>query len=269
MTTAPADPGRARPQGPKGRLLIGHVGMWNRDALGFLTRCAREFGDVVPIRLGPARMVVLSHPDLVEQVLVAQHASFDKGESHRLTRSLLGNGLLSSEGDFRQDRVGRRLYDQATEMSRLEYARHVLLTPETRKGRAPVWPRAIMCEWLCLSVGVLRAVLRSPRDLALDNLLLRQQLVVALRAQPRPKLQDADGAVRRAALRFADTRSGAPGGAPTPQLSATGKETPAHSARHAGAPTGPRRRPWLPRGSPPRPGADRCARAGAPTRRWP
>ena len=85
------------------------MGDWNRDAMGFLVRCARDYGDVVPIRLGPSRMLVLSHPDLVQEVLVAQHTNFDKGESHRLTRSLLGNSLLSSEGDFwrRQRRLAQ------------------------------------------------------------------------------------------------------------------------------------------------------------------
>jgi putative transposase len=47
-------------------------------------------------------------------------------------------------------------------------------------------------EWLCLAVGVLRNAFRSRRDLALENLLLRQQLVVALRSKPRPRLRHRD-----------------------------------------------------------------------------
>jgi hypothetical protein len=47
-------------------------------------------------------------------------------------------------------------------------------------------------EWLCLAVGVLRAPLRSQRDLALEHLLLRQQLAVALRPQRRPRLRRRD-----------------------------------------------------------------------------
>jgi hypothetical protein len=47
-------------------------------------------------------------------------------------------------------------------------------------------------EWLSLAVGVLRALLRSRRDLALENLLLRQQLAVALRSQRRPRLRQRD-----------------------------------------------------------------------------
>jgi len=97
------------PRGPRGSPLTGHAAEWNRDPLAFLTRCAREHGDAVPIRLGPVRFVVLSRPDLVEQVLVTDQRSFGKGSSHRLTRSLLGNGLLSSEGELwlRQRRLAQ------------------------------------------------------------------------------------------------------------------------------------------------------------------
>jgi hypothetical protein len=47
-------------------------------------------------------------------------------------------------------------------------------------------------EWLRLFVGVLRALLRRHRNLALENLLLRQQLAVALRGHPPPRLRRRD-----------------------------------------------------------------------------
>src|SRR5262245_33063643 len=49
-----------------------------------------------------------------------------------------------------------------------------------------------MLEWLWLLLGALPALLRSRRDLALENLLLRQQLSVAVRARPRPRLRRRD-----------------------------------------------------------------------------
>jgi len=47
-------------------------------------------------------------------------------------------------------------------------------------------------DWVVLLLGVLRAMLRRRQALVLENLLLRQQLAVALRARPRPRLRRRD-----------------------------------------------------------------------------
>ena len=86
------------PPGPPGRFLTGHLGELRRDLLGLYTRCAREYGDVALLRFGLRPVWVLSHPDLVEQVLTSRN--FIKHYALRLNRLLLGNGLLSSDGDF-------------------------------------------------------------------------------------------------------------------------------------------------------------------------
>src|SRR5436190_1697691 len=88
------------PPGPKGHFLSGHLPEFRRDPLGFVTRCAREYGDVVPFRFGPAPAILLSHPDLIEEVLVTQHQHFTRSRVHRAMRSLSGDGLLSSDGDL-------------------------------------------------------------------------------------------------------------------------------------------------------------------------
>jgi len=49
-----------------------------------------------------------------------------------------------------------------------------------------------MFKWLRILMGAVRSVLRSQRDLALENLALRQQLAVFKDARPRPRLTDAD-----------------------------------------------------------------------------
>jgi cytochrome P450 len=70
-----------------------------RDPLAFLTQCAREYGDFVPLRLGLRRGFLLNHPDLIEEVLVTQQRNFVKSPAVRRLR-VLGNGLVSSEGGF-------------------------------------------------------------------------------------------------------------------------------------------------------------------------
>jgi cytochrome P450 len=84
----------------KGEFLLGNLRDFRRDRLALFTRCARDHGDVVAVRLGHIPAVVLSHPDAIEQVLVTQSRNFIKHFLLRMNRLLLGNGLLTSEGDF-------------------------------------------------------------------------------------------------------------------------------------------------------------------------
>src|SRR4051794_31225154 len=97
------------PQGPRPRFLRGNLPEYSADRLGFIERCAREYGDYVPIKFGTRAAVLLNHPDLIEYVLVANQRNFIKHIGLRLNRALFGNGLLLSEGDFwlRQRRLAQ------------------------------------------------------------------------------------------------------------------------------------------------------------------
>jgi cytochrome P450 len=103
---ASATPG---PAGPKPRFLLGHLLELSRDPLGLVTRCAREYGDVVPLRFGRRSVILLSHPEDADEVLVSRQRSFAKGYFYRILGLLLGNGLITSEGDFwlRQRRLAQ------------------------------------------------------------------------------------------------------------------------------------------------------------------
>jgi cytochrome P450 len=97
------------PSGPKPRFLVGHLLDVNRDQLGFLTHCARTYGDAVTLQFGLRKVLVLNHPDLIEEALVTKQRNFVKGYFYRILGPLLGNGLLTSEGDFwlRQRRLAQ------------------------------------------------------------------------------------------------------------------------------------------------------------------
>jgi cytochrome P450 len=88
------------PPGPRGHWVIGNTLAYARDPLGFLMRCAREYGDVVRLRGPGLTFCMLSHPEYIEQVLRGQHRSFIKWKLLRDTARVFGNGLLTSEGDF-------------------------------------------------------------------------------------------------------------------------------------------------------------------------
>ena len=106
------------PPGPKGRPVLGNMLGYARDPLGFLTRCSREYGDVVRLRFPGPPVYLLSHPDHIEQVLVRNNRNFIKDRYTREELSVLGHGLLISEGDFW--RRQRRLAQPAFHRRRIE-----------------------------------------------------------------------------------------------------------------------------------------------------
>jgi cytochrome P450 len=97
------------PPGPPQRWFRGNLPEFRQDRLGFLTRCAREYGDVFQLRLGPRRITVFCHPDHIEQVLVTANQNFRKHFALRINPVVLGKGLLTSEGEFwlRQRRLSQ------------------------------------------------------------------------------------------------------------------------------------------------------------------
>lgn len=80
-----------------------------RDFLGYLTRATSRYGDVFSTRMGSIVVTVLNHPDLIRDVLVTRQRLFAKGRALEEARRILGNGLLTSEGEFhlRQRRLAQ------------------------------------------------------------------------------------------------------------------------------------------------------------------
>ncbi len=105
MTTGSAairqePPVKSCPPGPQGGGLTGDLREFTADRLGTLSRWAREYGDLVSARFGPRRILFVNHPDLVEEVLVHQNRKLIKHYRLRQAKRTLGEGLLTSEGDF-------------------------------------------------------------------------------------------------------------------------------------------------------------------------
>ncbi|MCM3871394.1 MAG: cytochrome P450 [Pyrinomonadaceae bacterium] len=102
--------GKALPPGPKGHPILGVMPEFNRDTLGFITRC-RDYGDVVRARFFYVTAYFLYHPDDIEYVVSTNARNFVKSMSLRSNffHRLVGNGLLTSEGEVwkRQRRLAQ------------------------------------------------------------------------------------------------------------------------------------------------------------------
>jgi len=88
------------PPGPKGYPVFGSVFEPKGDTITYLTKCAREYGDIVFFRFLGVPACFVNKPEHIESVLVTQNSNFVKSKDYRAMRRVLGNGLLLSEGDF-------------------------------------------------------------------------------------------------------------------------------------------------------------------------
>jgi cytochrome P450 len=77
---------------------LGSLLALRRDPIGLFAHAA-SFGDVSHLRLPRVSLYVLNRPDLVRDVLVEHHRSFRKGPTMDAARRMLGESLLTSEGD--------------------------------------------------------------------------------------------------------------------------------------------------------------------------
>ncbi len=107
----------ASPPGPSSRLPLSNLWSLRRDLVGFFGDCCRRYGDVVRVGIGPREVYFLNHPDLIRDVLVTHQKNFIKSRGLQMSKKLLGEGLLTSEGEFH--RRQRRLAQPAFHRQRL------------------------------------------------------------------------------------------------------------------------------------------------------
>jgi cytochrome P450 len=104
-----------------------------RDPLRVFLDLARDHGDVVHARLGPWHFILLSHPDVVEEVLIKHPRAFTKERGP--ARQIVGNGLLVSEGEFHKRE--RRLLQPAFHRDRI--ARYGAVMTDLSRRRCDRW----------------------------------------------------------------------------------------------------------------------------------
>src|SRR3989442_1895017 len=125
---------RVLPPGPKLSLFQRAVYWPGRDMLGFITKLARTYGDLVTYRIGGETIFLVSDPHHIKDILVTHNRNFTKSRGLERTKRLLGNGLLTSEGatHLRQ----RRLMQPAFHRERIVGYGQTMVTYADRARRA-------------------------------------------------------------------------------------------------------------------------------------
>ncbi|HSS19861.1 MAG TPA: cytochrome P450 [Pyrinomonadaceae bacterium] len=103
------------PPGPRRTLPLSGLLAYRKGPLPFFQKLAAQYGDISYFRLGSQEAFFLNHPDYTRDVLVTHHQSFMKGLALQRAKRLLGEGLLTSEGDFhrRQRRLAQPAFHRA------------------------------------------------------------------------------------------------------------------------------------------------------------
>lgn len=87
------------PPGPKARYPMDFLIRFGSDRIAFLEEMA-ACGDISHLAFNNTHMYLLNHPDMIRDLLVTNHRMFIKSRALKIAQRLLGQGLLTSEGDF-------------------------------------------------------------------------------------------------------------------------------------------------------------------------
>ncbi|MEO8381875.1 MAG: cytochrome P450 [Acidobacteriota bacterium] len=118
------------PPGPKNWIPGRHLRALQYRPLAFLHELAATYGDAALFRIGPQPVFFFRHPEQVRDVLVARNASFMKGLALQRTKVVLGEGLLTSEGELHKRQ--RRLAQPAFHRERIQHYGEVMVQKAVR-----------------------------------------------------------------------------------------------------------------------------------------
>ena len=113
------------PPGPKPKPIVGNIFDFRKDPLAFITGLQRRYGKAATFYLAKTPMVLMSTPEAVRYVLVEHAKNFTMREFAQSLRLLLGDGLLTIDGDFHRQQ--RRLMLPAFHRKRVESYRNVMV----------------------------------------------------------------------------------------------------------------------------------------------
>lgn len=112
------------PPSLKNDLIGGHFLSFRKAPTEFLARLSK-LGDITSFRMGPQQGYFVTDPEMIRDLLVVNAHKFMKGRALQRAKSLLGEGLLTSEGEFHLRQ--RRMIQPAFHRARIaEYARSMV-----------------------------------------------------------------------------------------------------------------------------------------------
>ena len=103
------------PPGPKGRFPGDLLLRISRERVALFQRMAARYGDISQLQIGRQRIVMLTNPEDIRDLLVTNQKLFHKGQGLQRAKLLIGEGLLTAEGEahLRQRRLVQPAFHRA------------------------------------------------------------------------------------------------------------------------------------------------------------
>lgn len=133
ITSAPLPP--AVPGVP----VVGNLIDLRRDQINFFLQSQRQYGDIIRLKIVSRWLYLVSDPDAIKHILQDNNRNYIKGRGVRKLKPALGDGLLTSEGDFW--RRQRRLAQPAFHRRQIESFAETMTT--TTNARLAEWDTAV------------------------------------------------------------------------------------------------------------------------------
>lgn len=113
------------PPGPKPRPIFGNLLEFRKDQLGFMTNLQRTYGDAATLYFFKTPAVLFTRPEAIRYVLIENARNFINRPVFESLRLVLGDGLLSIDGDFHRQQ--RRMVQPAFHKQRVESYRDTMV----------------------------------------------------------------------------------------------------------------------------------------------
>src|SRR3972149_5349879 len=106
--------GTSKKPGPKSIPLIGNALGFAKNPTNFVLENMRKYGDLVFFSALNFKFVLVSNPNYIKHILQKNNTNYNKGRGYGPLRLFLGNGLLTSEGEFwlKQRRLQRPAFSR-------------------------------------------------------------------------------------------------------------------------------------------------------------
>jgi cytochrome P450 len=113
-----------RPPGPKFKFPYLLSLQFLKSPLTVLNDLGTKYGDISYFKFGRQGIYFVNHPDYIQSVLMINQSKFIKNPGLRLTKRIIGNGLLTSEGEYHKQQ--RALIQPAFDYSNISMYANII-----------------------------------------------------------------------------------------------------------------------------------------------